>query len=112
MQVTTERQDGVLSLHGSGRIDAGRASEFQEVVRSAIDNLDRAVIMDFKNLTFISSAGLRALLITAKSLWRRDAAFALRSLSGAELDVFRMSGFDKIIEIHPTRTDALASLER
>ena len=112
MQVTTERQDGALSVHVSGRIDAGSAREFEETVRSAIENGDRAVIMDFENLLFISSTGLRAVLMTAKTLRKRDAAFALCSLSGAVLDVFRMSGFDKIIAIHPTRVDALASLER
>ena len=107
-----ERQDRVLSVHLSGRIDAGNASEFEEKVRTAIEKEDRLVIMDFENLLFISSSGLRAVLMTAKSLTSRDAAFALCSLSGAVLDVFRISGFDKIIAIHPTRADALASLER
>ena len=112
MQVTTERQYGVLTVHVSGRIDAGSASEFEETVRTAIEDGDRLVIMDFENLLFISSSGLRVVLMTAKSLRGRDAAFALCSLSGALLDVFRMSGFDKIIAIHPTRADALASLKR
>lgn len=112
MEVTTERQDGVLSVHVSRRIDAGSAGEFEETVGNAIQNDDRAVIMDFENLVYISSAGLRAVLMTAKSLWRRDAAFALCSVSGTVLDVFQMSGFDKIMAIHPTGADALASLER
>ena len=112
MVITTERQDRVLSVHVSGRIDAGNASEFEETVRTAIEDGDRTVIMDFENLLFINSSGLRVVLMTAKSMRRRDAAFALCSLSGALLDVFRMSGFDKIIAIHPTRADALASLER
>ena len=112
MEITTERQDRVLSVHVSGRIDAGNASEFEETVRTAIEDGDRTVIMDFENLLFISSSGLRVVLMTAKRMRRRDAAFALCSLSGALLDVFRMSGFEKIIAIHPTRADALASLER
>ena len=112
MQVTTERQDGVLTVYVSGRIDAGSASEFEETVRTVIEDGDRLVIMDFENLLFISSSGLRVVLMTAKSLRGRDAAFALCSLSGALLDVFRISGFDKIIAIHPTRADALASLKR
>ena len=112
MQVSTERQDGVVTVHVSGRIDAGSASEFEETVSSAIGDGDRLVIMDFENLLFISSSGLRVVLMTAKSLRGRDAAFALCSLSSAVLDVFRISGFDKIIAIHPTRADALASLER
>ena len=70
------------------------------------------MIVDFANLHFISSTGLRAVLMTAKSLRGQDTAFALCSLSGAVLHVFQMSGFDEIIAIHPTRADALASLER
>ncbi|MCY4407930.1 MAG: STAS domain-containing protein [Rhodospirillaceae bacterium] len=112
MEIAAERQDRVLSVHVSGRIDAGNASEFEKTVRSAIEDGDRTVIVNFENLRFISSTGLRVVLMTAKSLRRRDAAFALCSLSGAVLEVFRTSGFDKIIAIHPTRADALASLER
>ena len=112
MEITTERQDRILSVHVSGRIDAGNASEFEETVRTAIEDGDRTVIMDFENLLFINSSGLRVVLMTAKSMRRRDAAFALCSLSGGLLDVFRISGFDKIIAIHPTRADALASLAR
>ena len=73
LRITTERQDGALSVHVSGRIDAGSAREFEETVRSAIENEDRAVNMNFENLLFISSTGLRAVLMTAKTLRKRDA---------------------------------------
>ena len=111
MDLKTERQDGVLSAHVGGRIDGTNAREFEEAVRTAIDKSDRAVIMDFENLSYISSAGLRAVLLTAKNLRTQDAKFALCSLSAHIREVFEISGFDKIIAIHPSRAEALASFE-
>ena len=110
MDVTTERQDGVLSAHVGGRIDGTNASEFEEAIRTAIEESDRAVIMDFEKLVYISSVGLRAILLTAKSLDNRNAKFALCSLSDQIGEVFETSGFDKVIAIHSSKAEALASL--
>ena len=111
MNVTTERQDGILSARVTGRIDAGNVREFEETIRSAIEDGDRAVILDFEKLVYISSTGLRAVLMTAKNLWKRDATFALCSMPDVVRAVFEVSGFDKIIAIHPTRAEALAALD-
>ena len=110
MEVTTERHDGVLSARVSGRVDSTKAREFEEAIRTTIQDNDRAVNLDFENLVYISSAGLRAVLMTAKNLWKRDATFALCSLPGIVREVFTVSGFDKIITIHPTQAEALASV--
>ena len=110
MDVTTERQDGVLSAQVGGRIDGSNVAEFEEAIRTAIEESDRAVIMDFEKLVYISSAGLRAILLTAKSLGNRNAKFALCSLSDQIREVFETSGFDKVIAIHPSKAEALASL--
>ena len=111
MEVVTERQKGVLSARVSGRVDSTNARDFEEAIRTAIENGDRAVIMDFENLVYISSAGLRAVLMTAKNLWKRDATFALCSLSDMVREVFEVSGFDKIITIHPSLDEAQAALD-
>ena len=111
MDVTAERNDGVLSARVSGRVDSTNAREFEDMIRSAIEDGDRAVIVDFEGLVYISSAGLRAVLVTAKDLWKRKASFALCSLPEMVREVFEVSGFDKIITIHPSRADALAALD-
>ncbi len=110
MDVTTERRDDVLSFRVGGRIDGANAYEFEETIRAAIKDSDNTVIVDFEKLVYISSAGLRAVLIAAKILRSRDAKFALCSLSDQIREIFAMSGFDKIIEIYPTEGEALASL--
>lgn len=111
MEMTTERQDGVLSALVGGRIDGSNVVAFEEAIRGALEDSDRALIMDFEKLSYISSAGLRAVLMAAKSLWNRNAKFALCSLSDQIREVFEISGFDKIITIHPSRVEALASLD-
>lgn len=111
VDVTTERQDDVLSADVGGRIDGSSAAQFEEAIRTAIVDSDRAVIMDFEKLVYISSAGLRAILLTAKSLQSRDAKLVLCSLSEQIREVFEISGFDKVLAIHPTRAAALAALK-
>ena len=110
MDVMTERHDDVLSANVDGRIDGSNVVQFEEAIRTSIEESDRAVIMDFEKLVYISSAGLRALLMTAKSLKARDAKLVLCSLTDSIREVFEVSGFDKILPIHPTRAAALASL--
>ncbi|MDE0409369.1 MAG: STAS domain-containing protein [Alphaproteobacteria bacterium] len=111
MEMSAERRDAVLSVRVEGRIDGANARQFEETIRSAIEVSDRAVILDFELLVFISSAGLRAVLMTAKSLWRRDIGFALCSPPDVVRAAFRTSGFDKIIAIHPTRAAAQAAFD-
>lgn len=93
----------------SGRIDGINVAEFEETVRVAIEDSDRAVVMDLERLSYISSAGLRVVLLIASNLMDRDAGFALCAMSDQMREVFETAGFDKIISNHPTRAQALSS---
>ena len=110
MAVNSDRQDGTLIARADGRIDGANAREFQVALEGAIDPSDSSVILDLENLSYISSAGLRVILMTAKTLQRQKAKFAICSLSPSIKEVFQISGFDRIIPIHSSVDDALASL--
>lgn len=110
MEVTTERQDGILSIGVDGRIDGSNVVEFEEAVREAIEDDDRVVIMDLENLRYISSAGLRAVLLTGKALKGRGAELVLCSLSDPIRKVFEISGFDTLFAIHASRSAVRSSL--
>ena len=112
MNVTCERGDGVLWLQVSGRINILNATQFEEEVENAIEDGDQAVILDLENLTYISSAGLYAVHKLARIAWKREMAFALCALPDHIHLVFKRIGFDKIMAIHPTRAEALASVQR
>ena len=110
MNISTDRQGGALIAMAEGRVDGANAREFEDALEAAISEDDRAVVMDFEALSYISSAGLRVILLTARTLRERDREFVVCSLSDPIREVFEISGFDKIIPVHVSRSEALAAI--
>lgn len=110
MDVTPERDGATLILKADGRIDGTNATQFQDNLKQHIADGDTAVVLDFEELSYISSAGLRVILLTAKDMQSAKIKFAVCSLSKPVKDVFTISGFDQIIDIHDTQSDALAAV--
>ena len=110
MDVTPERDGATLILKADGRIDGTNATQFQDNLKQHIADGDTAVVLDFEELSYISSAGLRVILLTAKDMQSAKIKFAVCSLSKPVKDVFTISGFDQIIDIHDTQSEALAAV--
>ena len=110
MPLNTARENEVLIARPEGRIDALNAREFQSELSAAIDDEAGAVLLDLEDLSYISSAGLRVILLVAKDLRKRDAKLALCSLQAPIREVFETSGFDQILALHASRAEALAAL--
>lgn len=108
--MNTEQKEGVLIAKPEGRIDGVNARDFHEALTKAIGADSSAVLVDLAAINYISSAGLRTFLLVAKTLQQRSAQFALCSLSDPIREIFEISGFDKIIAIHPSEGEALAAL--
>ena len=108
MEISTERVGNALIVMPSeNRVDGTNARDFQIGLEAAIEESDTAVIFDAETLTYISSAGLRAILLVVKSINRRGGKFAVCSLSDPIREIFSISGFDNIIPIEATRDEAL-----
>ena len=110
MDIHSEQQEGVLILKPHGRIDSANAHDFQQSLTAAIDDQQSAVVADFQDISYMSSAGLRAVLIVAKALRQRGARFALCSMTPVIADVFTISGFSKVITVLDSRAEALAHM--
>lgn len=110
MAISTERDGGTLIAKTEGRVDGSNAREFQDALEEAIEPTDTAVVLDLENLSYISSAGLRVILLTAKTLRKQDAKLAVCSLSDSIKQVFEISGFDKIIPIHASQAEAVSAV--
>lgn len=109
METTIERENGVLIAKASGRVDGSNALEFQDTLEKSIGAEDKVVILNLGQLSYISSAGLRVVLLIAKSLQSRNTEFAVCELQERIYEVFQMSGFDQIISVHKTESDARAA---
>lgn len=110
MEISTERKGQVLVAATQDRVDGSNASAFQDALQAVIGETDRAVVLDMSQLTYISSAGLRVILMVAKTLQKQDGNLAVCSLSGPVREVFQISGFDKIIQTHDSQDAAIAAL--
>ena len=107
MEVQGEREEGILIAKVKGRIDGANSREFEDAIQAIIGENDRVVILDFKALSYISSAGLRVILLTAKKLQKRSGKCAVCSLSDPINEVFQISGFSQIIPTYTSRSQAL-----
>ena len=109
--LTVERDGGVATIGPSGRLDTAAADGFADALRDAIAKTERAVILDCRDLDFISSAGLRVVLMAAKDLRTRGAWLVLCALSPPVRQAFRTTGFDRFMPIYENAADARAALE-
>jgi len=110
MEISETRSGTTLVIMPAGRLSAESAPAFQERVLTLIDAGEPSVLLDLAQLDYISSAGLRSLLIAAKRVQALDGRFALCALTENVGHVFRMSGFDAIFDVFPDRDTALRSL--
>jgi serine/threonine-protein kinase RsbW len=80
-----------------------------EPVHAAIDAGAKYVLLDMSDVTFLSSTGLRALLLVRKKLLARGGELRLSSMQPQVLGVFTLTGFTQVFAIHQTREEALAA---
>lgn len=100
----------VCEMRPKGRIDSATGPAFEKDVLGQIDKGKRRLLLDFADLAYISSAGLRIVLLAAKRMKSSGGRLALCSLNPQISEVFEISGFNRIIDIHPSRDAALLTL--
>ena len=110
MQLHIEPQNGTLVVAVEGRIDGANAMQFQRAMHDNLGANKGPLVIDFADLAYISSAGLRVILSVAKALQRRNGQFAICSMSGMIAQIFQISGFDQLISIYATRAEALRAV--
>lgn len=110
MELHTENDGNVLIVKPSGRIDGSNAFDFQNAIDEVVGEEQSAIVMDLSDLSYISSAGLRVILLLAKKLRGRQAELMLCALGDSIKDVFEISGFGKIIPIRGSRSEAVSEL--
>ncbi len=96
----------------SGRIDAAAAPTVQRLVRDAAHDGVRCVVIDLDDVTFLSSSGLRILLLLTRELRKQKSDIRLCSPRPQVAEVFHLTGFDQIFELFSTREAAIASCPR
>lgn len=90
----------------SGRMDAVTTPEYEKQLEPLLQGEAGQLLVDFGQLEYISSAGLRALLATGKRLKGKGGELLFCNLAGAVKEVFEISGFNSIFRIFDSAEDA------
>jgi len=110
MEIAESSYGAVLVLGPKGRLDSITAPEFELLVRGCLADGHRRIVIDLDALDYISSAGLRVLLVAAKALKTERGQIALCRVRSMVMEVLRISAFDRIFTILPSLEQAVAQL--
>lgn len=109
MEVERTTNGEVAVFRIIGRLDSSNSPAFEASVLPSIRPGSNRVVLDFTALDYVSSAGLRVVLLAAKQTRATQGAFAIFGMSKSILHVFQMSGFARIIALFNTEAEAVAS---
>lgn len=97
MEILTTKKDDVLTVSLTGRLDTTTSPQLDEELKKSLDGI-RELTMDLEGLDYISSAGLRILLSTQKTM-NQQGTMKLINVSSMVMDVFEVTGFSDILTI-------------
>jgi anti-sigma B factor antagonist len=107
MEIIEEKKDKVSIFRLNGRLDSNTSQGFEKKIFDAISDGSKSMIVDFKDLDYISSAGLRVILKATKALNREEGKIMLCSMQDYVKEVFEIAGFDSFLPIVSSIDDAL-----
>lgn len=110
MQIHVSQHDTATLLRLAGRMDATTAHLFEESCNDALTKGAKRMVVDMEGIVYISSAGLRSILTVQKTAKDSLCAIAYCALQPMVVDVFRISGFNRILTLCATQEDALAKM--
>jgi anti-sigma B factor antagonist len=102
---------GAVLLKADGRIDMSNSDAFKDGLMAAVSAAERAVVIDLAGLDYISSAGLRSLMIALREAKGQSKAFGVAALGPLVMEIFTISRFNLVFSLYPTVRDAFAALE-
>ncbi len=109
MEIIKSKNGEVAALKVSGRLDASTASELEKSLIDLFDAGEKYILVDFAGLEYISSVGLRVLLMSAKKAKAAGGKVVLCGLQEHVSEVFEIAGFTAIFEIFDDSDAALGS---
>ena len=108
MEILSRMENGTAVVTVKGKMDALTAPAYQQELSGLIAGGTTAFVVDFDGLDYISSAGLREILSTAKVVKGKGGEVRFANVKGTVREVFEMSGFSSIFPMHDSVAAALA----
>jgi anti-sigma B factor antagonist/stage II sporulation protein AA (anti-sigma F factor antagonist) len=110
MDVRETRLDGGVVLSPSGRIDLKNAEAFKDTLLRVVGQAGKALILDLSGVDYISSAGLRSVMIASKAGKPAGVTLGIAAMQPVVKEIFAISRFDLVFPCFDTTRDAIAKL--
>ncbi len=107
MHISVKTTNEVKILAFEGRLDTQTSPDAQQQLTRLIEEGETKILVNFEKLNYISSAGLRVLLVVAKQLKTIDGELRVCGLNEVVKEVFDISRFDLILPISASESEAL-----
>lgn len=113
MECKVRNLANVVLIEVEGRIDHGTAPAFGSALLPHVEgcaNESKKLLLDFSKVTYMSSAGLRVLMIAAKGCRKQGGRMVLAALQPTIQEIFKIGRFDMVLETFTTVRDALVAI--
>lgn len=107
VRVEQEIKGRVLLLRIIGRLDALSSENAEKKLLGLIQKSEPYVLLDFTEVDYLSSAGMRMLLAIFKRIRDSSGKLAVCSVDDGVMDVLKMSGFHEVLDVFATQDEAL-----
>ena len=110
MEISKEQVGDAYVVSPTGRLDGIYSTAFAKEVGELIGGINPKILIDFAEIDFVTSAGIRAVLLLMKKAKASGAAFGLCGVNDQVREILDATGLESIIPIYPGRTEGLAAL--
>lgn len=107
MNINVTEQNKICILELNGRMDATTVSSFEDVCKENLEKGFEKILVDMSALEYISSAGLRGILLMEKTSKAKQVPLVFYGLQSMVYEVFKISSFLSILKICTTKEEAL-----
>ena len=110
MEIVERKHGNVLTLSLRGRLDLSSSRAVEEKILSSIDAGEHRLLLDLAGLDYVSSIGLRVLVLAAKRLKPVGGRLATCALQPAIAKIFEIAGLGSVLLVRATREEAESEL--
>jgi len=107
VKLTNSEKNGYKVIEFEGSLDTGTSPAVEKEINELIENGALKLVFNFEKTNYMSSSGLRVLLVTAKKL-KGIGELKISNLNGVIEEVFEVSGFNSILNVYKTEEEALS----
>ena len=110
MEIDDSKYGDAIVLRPKERIDQNSADAFQAALLAVIESGAKAVIVDFSDVEYISSVGLRALMLAAKASKAQGGVLAVAAYAAEVGEIFQIARFGFVVKLFDDLDDAVQAV--